>query len=198
LPDLKSLTIMIAPGLTAVGLKKLGPVLSQLELLNLYQTGMTDEGMDCFDACRKLKTLSLGIPNVGDAGFMHFRNLESLEKLIISGSNVTDEGLSALRGLKNLKVLSLAGTRIAGPGLASLEHLDQLETLTLVESKLTDEGLDSIRKMKGLKLATIGGTHVTPEAIARLQAERPTLKINPAPIPPVRKPPIPTAPAAKK
>ncbi len=200
LPDLRSLTIMMAPKLTAAGLKNIGPALAELEMLNLYQTGLTDEGMECLDECRKLKTLALSSATIGDSGFAHFRNMESLKQLVASSTKVTDNGLAALAGLKNLQSLSLGKTAITGAGLAQLENLDKLENLMLQETEVTDEGLRAIGKLKGLKSVALSGTKVTPEAIAALKAERPTLRVVSGPITPFRRPPAPAptaAPSAK-
>jgi Leucine Rich repeat len=174
LPDLKSVEIFVAPKLTALGLKNLGPRLADLERLILYMTAITDDGMACMEDCRKMKTLSLSSAKIGDAGFAHFRKMDSLTQLVVSSTAVTDEGLERLAGLKNLESLSLGNT------------------------KVTDEGLNQIRKLKGLKFLMIQGTQISPQAVAALQAERPTLRIGFGPAAPVRVAPVATASPAKK
>ena len=193
LPELKVLRISDAPSLTALGLKNLGPRLAELEGLILLQTGLSDEGMACLGACRKLKLLNLNGAKLGNAGFFHVRHMESLRLLSIESTNVTDEGLAALRGLKELRGISLANTQIAGPGLVHLEALDQLEDLDLGETPLTDEWLGPIRKLRGLQTLNLIGTKVTAQAVAALRAERPSLSIHhhDDPMPP----PPPPAPA---
>jgi hypothetical protein len=192
LPDLKEVAIFGAPKLTDLGLKNLGPRLAELETLALQRTAITAEGMVCLEDCRKLKSLSLDV-KLSDAGFAHFRYMDSLASLVAGSTIVTDEGLAALRGLKRLRSLSLFRAEIFGPGLANLEGLDQLESLMLAGTKMTDGGLESIRKMKGLKAVSLQGTQVSPQAVSALQAARPSLKIVTGPAAPVRAAPVPTA-----
>jgi hypothetical protein len=177
LPALEYLEIHNAPRITDLGLENLGPLLASLETLSI-QASITDEGMACLRNCRKLKTLALGETRVSDAGLAHLSRLESLETLSMGATGVTDDGLAALRGLKNLKSLSLRSTKVHGPGLAHLEGLVALERLSLARTSLLDEGLETIARMKALKWLTLWESQVSPEAIDRLQAARPTLKID--------------------
>lgn len=80
--------------------------------------------------------------------------LENLESLNLERTDCSDEGLKLLTQLKNLKHLLVESNHLTDVGLATLAEMPSLETLEIRSDK------------------------VTPEAIAKLKAVRPRLKIN--------------------
>ena len=190
LPDLKGFEIYDAPKLTGQGLMNLRPRLADLQILTISQTGITEESMAFLDDCRNLKVFEFdgekrgygGLGSypakLGDAGLAHLCHLESLTTLSIFSTEVSDGGLKTLSGLRNLRSLTLCITKITSAGFVHLEKLVDLEKLSLWGTPLMDEGLEVILKLKGLKALDLRNTNFSPQAIAKLQAARPSLLIS--------------------
>jgi len=102
-------------------LAEVTPLASQLAVLNLARTKVTDEGLKSIEGLSNLRRLHLENTHVGDAGLSHLKNLTSLEYLNLYGTQVTDSGLSQLEGLKNLKALYLWQTKVTPAGVESLK-----------------------------------------------------------------------------
>ena len=68
----------------------------------------------------QLRVLSLAKTNVTDAGLIHLRGLSQLVGLDLSQTKVTNTGLVHLEGLKHLDSLGLADTQVTDAGLTHL------------------------------------------------------------------------------
>lgn len=102
-------------------LELLSPLDSQVAVLNLGRTKVTDDGLKSLEGLKNLRKLHLENTHIGDAGLAHLKNLTSLEYLNLYGTQVTDSGLAELEGLKNLRSLYLWQTKVTPAGVEKLK-----------------------------------------------------------------------------
>jgi len=87
----------------------------------------------------------------GDDDLFYFRNLLTLEGLILFGTRVRGEGFAHLSDLRNLRMLWIEGHQFNDAGLATVcRHMD-LHRLSLVSASLTDDGFAPLRSLRNLK-----------------------------------------------
>ena len=109
-----------------------------LERLNLWDTGITDAGLEHLRDLSYLQSLSLNDKQITDAGLMKLTVLRRLQELNLAGTKVTDVGLETLTGLDQLRRVVLCGTKVTDAGMEWLERLPQLQTLYLDGTQITD------------------------------------------------------------
>ena len=122
-----------------------------LEMLNLWDTGITDAGLEHLKDLSYLQSLSLNDKQITDAGLMKLTVLRRLQKLDLAGTKVTDAGLETLTGLDQLRRLVLCGTKVTDAGMEWLERLPKLRTLYLDRTQITDAGLAHFAKIPASK-----------------------------------------------
>jgi hypothetical protein len=64
---------------------------------------------------RQLQKLDLYDTGITDAGLEHLKGLWQLQELGLSGTEVTDAGLEHLKGLRQLRRLDHSCTKVKGP-----------------------------------------------------------------------------------
>ncbi len=80
-----------------------------------------------------------------DAGLVHLKNLDRLERLHIMYLPITDSGLTHIKGLSELEILKLEQINITDAGLVHLHGLTQLQELTIRNTQVTTAGLENLR-----------------------------------------------------
>jgi hypothetical protein len=150
--------------------------LTNLRVLNLDDSEVTDEGMKVIGGLDSLVSLSLTGTQVTDAGLAHLKGLTRLEFLRLDRLPITDAGLANLAGLPRLRELSLYKTSINDDGLAHLKGLPSLEILSLDETAIGDEGLRHLKQCSNLKNLKLWSTGVTPAGIEELRKALPHLR----------------------
>ncbi len=93
----------------------------------------------------QLQVLSLGWTSVTDADLKGINALRRLQKLELNSTAITDAGLKELTGLTELWCLRLDSTRVTDDGLEHLKVLSGLRQLFLDKTKVT---VDGERKLK--------------------------------------------------
>lgn len=121
------------------GLKGIG-CLTQLQELNLFDTGVGDAGMKELVLLQQLRFLKLFDTNVSDTGLKELGRLRHLEDLDLGLTKVTDTGLKELAGLVRLQRLGLYSTSITDAGLKELAPFRRLRVLNLQGTRVTDAG----------------------------------------------------------
>ncbi len=76
-------------------------------MLDLYNTGVTNQGLKSVATLANLQSLGLDGVKVNDEGLAAISNLSKLEVLSLADAPITDAGLARLAGLRNLKSLWL-------------------------------------------------------------------------------------------
>jgi len=93
-----------------------------------------------------MEILHLTCSQVTDAGLEHLRGLTSLKLLSLWHTQVTDGGLEHLRGLTSLQDLYLCDTQVTDAGLECLKGLTSLSRLYLYNTQVTDEGVEKLQQ----------------------------------------------------
>ena len=93
---------------------------TDVTVLNLNRTQVTDTGLRHVKDFSNLKRLFLILTQVTDAGLQHLGGLTNLEWLYLTSTQITDAGLQHLSGLTNLEKLGLDDTQVTDTGLQHL------------------------------------------------------------------------------
>ena len=93
-----------------------------LTQLNLGQTLVTDEGLTSFSNRTRIGLLYLvAVPNMSDAGLVHFKGNKNLRSVNLRGTPVTDACVDTLAGFSNLRELHVVDTKLTETGLKKLK-----------------------------------------------------------------------------
>lgn len=129
--------------------------LADLEMLWLGQCfACEDEDYKVLGAFKKLRGLSVGNSNFGDAALKAVAGLPELRTIIFHGSNVTDDGLAPLARAPKLERFK-GNFNMGEKGLAHLGRIDTLREIDLYGSRVSVEAilaLPNIKKITRLKL----------------------------------------------
>jgi len=150
--DLYKLKVSSMIARADVDRRVLAPIshLTGLQILMLYETGITNEQMKYLKPLRSLRALELSREfSIGNAGIAALKDLPALEYLSLD-PGVTDAGLKHVGQLPNLRWLKIGTGKIRGPGLAELANLPRLERLCLCSSFQSQISDRHIKYMEGL------------------------------------------------
>jgi len=171
--------------------------LSQLQMLDLSRTRISDQGMVDVKPFPRLSVLILpagitdraaaplaSMPSLRELGLDHARLtdrglaeiacLPALETLDLSNTRVTNKGLAALRKLPTLRRLTL-GAQISDGGAAHLAKLHSLQEIDVSQTQIGEKGLAALALLPNLRSASLG-RGVTDRGLAQL-ARSPSLKV---------------------
>jgi Leucine-rich repeat (LRR) protein len=167
--------------LTDSGMEQIGR-LTSLEVLYLtsargwpWSASTTDASLRHLAGLTRLRALWL--PEVGDAGIVHFRGLKNLESLHLGSSRISASGLGPLQGLTRLRTLELHGAGVSDKALEPLRGLINLRSLIIDGTKVTDAGLESLKGLKNLQRLSVG-PKVSGAGVAELRRALPQLKVT--------------------
>lgn len=182
--------------------------LTDLKILALCDTGITDKGMEYLEELRSPRALEFDRESsLGNQGLAVLKDLPNLEYLALGDTAAADAGFKYVGQLFHLRWLSLRTGRFWGPGLAELvnlprlerlcihgttpisdRHLQYLEGLTHLKSltlwnvadPLTDAGLASIGKLKDLEelYFIITAPRFTPAGLVHLKSLKHLRKVD--------------------
>jgi hypothetical protein len=122
--------------------------LTDLQVLSLRGTLVTDKGAVHLKAFTKLRTLNLSTREglITDAALPHLKSLTDLEYLDFDRTGITDAGLEQLKPLRKLRGLQVAFTAVGDDGLEHLAALSELKELNARGTKVTKAGVDKLRR----------------------------------------------------
>ena len=100
--------------------------LSNLEMLSIYRTGITDAGAASFVAMQRLHTLQM------------------------NDTNLTNASLPLMEKLPRLHCMDLAGTQVTAVGLSRLSRYPNLQSLALDGKQVTEESVPYLKNVRGL------------------------------------------------
>ncbi len=155
--------------------------MTQLQMLFLHQTEVTDVGLEHLKGLTQLQWLWPFRDRSYRRGAGASQRLDPTPKMLSLGWNtkVTDAGLDHLTGLTQLKMLNLTATQVTDAGLEHLTGLTRLRELNLGETKVTDAGLEHLKGLTQLDSLHLAGSKVTRTGINGLQEALPNCLITP-------------------
>jgi len=151
---------------------------TNLEVLNLSVTEVTDTDLQQLSQLTRLRTLDLSCTYVRGPGLANLPVPSKLEALNLSSSKISDEEVVWLSRLTNLRKLQLACTDVTDAGLARLAGLTRLESLDVSYNRISDNGLLHLRRLTNLKNLSLGHTRVTSSGLDELRKVMPTAIVN--------------------
>jgi len=146
--------------------------LTDLQILSLQSSGITDEGLEYLRPLRSLRGLELTQAGITQRGLAVLKDLPNLEYLQLN-SGLTDAGLKQVAQVSNLRWLSIIDGKMWGPGLAELAKLPRLERLCILHSRarLLDRHikcLEGLTQLKSLTLWANGCDTLTDASLASI------------------------------
>jgi Leucine Rich repeat len=152
--------------------------LTDLEVLILFDTKITDAGLYHLRPFRSLCALDLSDTRVSGEGLVHLVKMRHLESLKLTGTRITDKSLAYVQHLHSLWLLDLGGTRIGDAGLIHLHPLVRLSRLSLCRTQITDGGLSKLPGLPSLEVIFLDHTKVTAEGATALRTARRNLRVE--------------------
>jgi hypothetical protein len=185
---------IIRTGLTAPSPDdlRLAASCGRVEMLYLYDSPVTRDGVECIAKLRHLRCFCLSGPAIGDGCAQRLGQVRSLEVIELYGTSITDTGLAQLCGLPELKNLLVESPHVTWAGLDALAGLPKLRELYLYGPALDDDALTRLARLTRLKLLLVYHGRFTPAAVQRLEQALPGCGVmafpRPAPAPPATNP----------
>jgi hypothetical protein len=118
---------------------------TEMEVLSLDRTRVTDEGLGWLSGLTNLKRLGLSRTQVSDEGLKVLKAMTELEDLSLDDTGVTDASLALLRNARNLRFIGLNGTAVTDAGLVHLHGLPKLISVSLAGTKVTQAGITALK-----------------------------------------------------
>lgn len=154
-----------------------GP-LPRLHRLELWSTGISDEGLRFLSGFSQLRFLVLSDTALIGTGLSHL-TCDSLEILRLSKCRgISEMGAPEIARFKNLKELWLDGTSVGDDALRSLGTLQSLVFLKLDDTYVTDVGMAHLTRLTNLKTIALRNTAVSECGYDRLRSQLPSLRGN--------------------
>lgn len=119
---------------------------SDLEVLELAYTAVSDEGAITVSSMEKLHTLGLTHTPITNTGLSEICKLTDLRELWLNGTLIDDEGMVHVKKLTKLVLLGLSSTRVTSEGLTELYQLKDLLRLYMFNTALEEETASEFRK----------------------------------------------------
>jgi hypothetical protein len=146
-------------------LRDLAP-LPDLRGINLEATNATDADMVWLATCSHLELIDLSQVDISDQGLAQIARLPRLRHLELSSDRLTDRGCQSLAEMTSLEVLELASRNIHDAAAMELAKLKRLKRLRLTAST-TDAAHEHLRReLPGCKFS--GSHYRYPAAFAPL------------------------------
>lgn len=175
LKNLRSLTIRNLL-ISKAELKQIG-ALKNLRSIQLENNGLTDDVMQSFPTLPLLTDLTFLYQDVRCVEA--FLNLRKLKRVILDEVPISDKGIRFLEySNTTLEHVSLGNSAVTDDGMTSLENCPNLKFLYLVGSRVTEKGVRAAGTNDALSHVYVGSTQISQEAIARLQTDRPRLRVE--------------------
>jgi serine/threonine protein kinase len=167
-----------APGAAVDDILKEIQPLTDIGVLGLQGTMVSDEALKYVASLKKLHQLYLGQTSISDAGLKELVGLERLTHLGLENTNVTDAGMKSVIRLKNLTYLNVGGTNVSNGCLKDISTLTKMGMLCLYGTGVTDAGMKDVAGMTNLKTLLIYDTSVSDVGVKELAPLKQLKKIN--------------------
>jgi Leucine-rich repeat (LRR) protein len=153
--------------ITGAGLKDFD--LIALEMLNLKNSSITDDGLIFVEGCSNLVGLYLAHTNVTDAGMHTVQTHGTMREFDLRDTQIDDVGLENFENLSDLTLLDLANTKVSSVGMEYLQEMTSLQSLNLSNTQVDDRGLQYIKLMTQLQKLDLSKTNVTAAGAAAIK-----------------------------
>lgn len=171
-------SLWVRPESAAVGLEPLTTLPTDaLRRLILLDCPVTDTDIAHIACLTELRLLDLFRTAITDHACTTIAKLGRLEWLSLTGTTIGDSGVAELRGLHELRRLSLKATLITDQSAEIVASLPRLSWLSLSGTAMSDRGLRVLSSATSLRTLSVAGTRVTNEGVARFQAARPDVAL---------------------
>lgn len=146
--------------------------LSELTVLNLDDTLISDASLGVIGRFHQIGALRLSITNISGKNFELLKNLKQIHNFQISGCNLEKGFLGRLRpNFGSLTDVNLASVNFSREDAATLPELTELQALNISKNKLVDDSfVPYLLKMKKLKFLNIADTRITDASLKQLAA----------------------------
>ncbi len=149
---------------SSTGWERLGR-LSQVEMLDLSLTNITEADVSSLVTMTGLKELNIGGNSLTDAALNQLAKLENLEVLRIQGNRqINGSGLKAFVQSKRqpgLRGLYASGTALTREGMSNVKKIGSLEVFEFASSQLSDQLLFELKGATNLKTLSVAGNNLT-------------------------------------
>lgn len=125
-----------------------------------------------------LEMLRLWDTRISDAGLEPIVELKRLRWLYLSGTHLTDAATSVLKKMTFLRGLDLRATRITDRGMRQLATLENLEWLDLSDTRCDGSGLSYLTGLKRLARIHLRHTHLDARYVEKFKSAHPTCHID--------------------
>lgn len=144
--------------------------LDRVEMLALWDTGVTDDGFAELERAKSLVEISIISSQLSSFALEVLSRSPSLRSLQIHGGpRIGDEGLRSLAKCRHLRELYLKETGISDEGLSHIGELPNVWSLILDDTKVSDKGCAALAGMNELSLLSLNRTRVTGATLAFLR-----------------------------
>lgn len=127
------------------GLKHLR-TLTSLDMLRLWDTKVTDKGLEVVESLPRLRWLYLSGTAISGSGLSHLKKVPLLRGLDLRATQITDASLKQLKTQQNLEWIDLSDTQINGKGLSHLSQLPRLKRIHIRHTQIVPRHLDKFTK----------------------------------------------------
>jgi len=173
LKKLKKLKFLAGGLIAGEPLAKFTPHVGRIASIERLDAGKpdewTNEALADIRGLTNLRLLDLGLSKVTDDGLKHLSEMKELDTLWCRANPVTGSGLKHLAGLPKLRFVSLSMGAASDEGLSSIPPLPALEVLELRKTNITDRAIDHLAKLPKLRSLDVAETGVTDAAIPVLK-----------------------------
>ncbi len=141
---------------------------------------LTDEDWQSIRQMENLRDARLGNLPVGEKIVSHIEALHGLTFLQLSCRTISDDDIARIvAAMPKLQNLQLSWPEITEKGLIGIAKSKSLQVLTLLHGEITDQAMTSLAQMPSLQQLLLSAkVSVTDQAIARLKAARPDVKVK--------------------
>ncbi len=121
--------------------------MASLEMLRLWDTKVSDAGLESLVELKRLRWLYLSGTAISDSGGAVLKKMTFLRGLDLRATRVTDRMMRQLASLENLEWLDMSDTRVDGSGLAYLTGLKRLARVHLRHTRIEMKFVEKFHKL---------------------------------------------------
>jgi hypothetical protein len=164
-------------------IERLG-AMEELQTLQISSGRVTQEGLEAVSELSdsvNVRVYSLFIDDwteITPRGWALLAEQPVISALRLKGDSINDEAMIAVSRLNKLSLLDMYSAPVTEKGFESLIRMENLMTLGLMEMRVTDETIRTVERIPNLRILTLMDTQAPEASLARLQKNRPQLKIR--------------------